>query len=140
MHLKHYNGRLAGFESGGKQMFMNITIYLRRLHKAGMLCRDLVNRVFIVLPANIIHISFVPLRGTDLRINIEDDIKHNLFHFRFLVGMLMNCLLKINQRYRSFVSLFIDFYLFFSRIFASLNDVQEANCFQLLHPLFYNKK
>jgi hypothetical protein len=105
-----------------------------------MFCGDLVNRVFIILPANTIHISFVPLKGTDLHISIEDDIRHDLFHFRFLVGMLMNCLLKINPRYRSFVPLPIDFHLFFSRIFASLNDVHEVSCFQLLHPLFYNKK
>jgi hypothetical protein len=54
--------------------------------------------------------------------------------------MLINRLLKTNPPYRLFVPLPIDFHLFFFGIFASLKDVQEANCFQLLHPLFYHKK
>jgi hypothetical protein len=47
MHLKYYNEIL--------QVFMDIVIYLRRLHKTDMFCGDLVNRTFIVLPANTVH-------------------------------------------------------------------------------------
>jgi hypothetical protein len=54
--------------------------------------------------------------------------------------MLINRLLKTNPPYRLFVPLPIDFHLFFFGIFASLKYVQEASCFQLLHPLFYHKK
>jgi hypothetical protein len=64
MYFKYCNGKLVGLESKIKQMFMDITIYLRRLHKTDMFCGDLVNRVFIVLPTNTIHFSFVPLKGT----------------------------------------------------------------------------
>jgi hypothetical protein len=112
MHLKYCNGRLADFIFGGKQVFMDIVIYLRRLHKTDMFCGDLVNRTFIVLPANTVHYSCLPLRGTDLRISTETGIRHDLVHFRFLVGMLMNRLLKTNPRYRLFVLLLIDFHLF----------------------------
>jgi hypothetical protein len=123
------NGRLADFRFGGKQVFMDIIIYLRRLHKADMFYEDLVNRIFIVLLANTVHFSCLPLRGTAFRISTEVGIRRDLVHFRFLVGMLMNRLLKTNLRYRSFVPLSIDFHLFFFGIFASLNDIQEASCF-----------
>jgi hypothetical protein len=65
------NGRLVGFGFGGKMVFMDVAIYLRRLHKAKMLCGNLVNRVFIVLHVNTIHFPCLPLRGTVLNITTE---------------------------------------------------------------------
>ena len=116
-------------------MFRDIVIYLRRLHKVDMLCGDLVNMIFIVLAANTAHFSCLQLRGTGL------SIRHDPIHFRFLVGMLTNLLLRRNPHYCSLVTLLIDFHLFFfSKIFSLLNDVQEYNSIQLLHPLFYDKK
>jgi hypothetical protein len=72
-----------------------------------MFCGDLVNRVFIVLPVNTVHFSYLLLRGIDL------GIRHDLVHFRFLVGMLMNRLLRRDPCYRSLVNLPIDFSSFF---------------------------
>jgi hypothetical protein len=87
-------------------VFRDIAIYLRRLYKADMFCEDLMNRIFIVLSANIVHFSCLPLRGTNL------GIRHDPIHFRFLVGMLMDILLRRDPRYCSLVTLPLEIHLF----------------------------
>lgn len=151
------NKQLLDFGFGAKQILTDIAKYIRKLHLASMFCGDLVDRVFISLPTNTVSFPYLPIsskekiekekkKGTEKEakkeagISIEVGIRHDLLHFRYLVAILMNRLLRINKHLRPLIPLPIDFHLFFSQIFAYMSDVQEASAFQLQHPIFFNTK
>jgi hypothetical protein len=129
------NRKLVGLGKGGKRLFRIVAQNLRALHIRNEYCGDLIRRLHIRMPGNVVYFPYLPLRG-----NTHSGIEKDVEHFRFLVGRLLLEHIGTNNDTNP---LPVGFNLFFSKMFihpvTNFSDLIEIS-FYKLHHIAYQKK